>query len=117
MKDIYVSRDKSPQMYFHMAKSLLQKNEQVKFVALEGAIVIAIDSANILQRENVASIVKMSTSSVEVSYDSNVHSVYNVAFIYKVKSRNLPRTNIRSKIEITLEATVQLHQFQKNIQC
>lgn len=53
-------------MYFQMAKSILLVERQVRLVALEGAIVVAIDSANMLNREKIAHVAKMSTSSVEV---------------------------------------------------
>ena len=67
MIDIFVARERSPSTYFNIVKRKLLQDNEITLTALEGAIVVAVDAANMLSKENIANIVSISTGSVEVS--------------------------------------------------
>ena len=82
-KEFWIGRDKSPSSVFKICCYKLNNNSNsntsdksskrhrnqntLTLVALEGAIVIAIDAVNMLVRENIATIDKIETSFVEVN--------------------------------------------------
>jgi hypothetical protein len=65
--EVHISRGKSPQYYISSLELKLNKLEEVQLVALEGAIVVAVDLANIMCDSSFALLVGMETSTVEVS--------------------------------------------------
>ena len=65
-KEISVMSRKNPRYYFEMIKKEFVRFTSISLVALEGATVIAIDSALLLSRENIAQIIAIRTSYVKV---------------------------------------------------
>lgn len=63
---IAVSANKNPTAFFQLARKFLMTNEMCDLSALEGAIVSAIDAAHLLERAQLASIVRIHTSYVTV---------------------------------------------------
>jgi hypothetical protein len=55
---IAVSASKSPAAFFNLARKFLVTNEMCDLSALEGAIVSAVDAAHLLERSQLASIVR-----------------------------------------------------------
>jgi len=55
---IAVSANKNPTAFFQLAKKFLMTNEMCDLSALEGAIVSAVDAAHLLERSQIASIVR-----------------------------------------------------------
>ena len=55
---IAVSATKSPTTYCNLARKFLINEESIIFSALEGAIVFAIDAAQLLERSSIATIVR-----------------------------------------------------------
>ena len=64
--DIYVHRGKSPRYYSNLVKKKMAQYSRIRLTGLEGAMIVAIDAANELSRDNIAHITDVSTSSVEV---------------------------------------------------
>jgi hypothetical protein len=64
--EIHISRIKSPQSYISTIELKLKQLEYVQLVALEGAIVVAVDLANIMCCSSFAVLERMETSAVEV---------------------------------------------------
>jgi hypothetical protein len=65
--EVHISRKKSPQSYISTVELKLRQLDSVQLVALEGAIVVAVDLANLLCNSSFAVLEQMETSSVEVS--------------------------------------------------
>jgi len=63
---IAVSANKNPTIFFQLARKFLMTNEMCDLSALEGAIVSAVDAAHLLERSQLASIVRIRTSYVNV---------------------------------------------------
>mmetsp|Transcript_62202 Transcript_62202/g.69610 ORF Transcript_62202/g.69610 Transcript_62202/m.69610 type:complete len:338 (+) Transcript_62202:249-1262(+) len=63
---IAVSANKNPTAFFQLARKFLMTNEMCDLSALEGAIVSAVDAAHLLERSQLASIVRIHTSYVNV---------------------------------------------------
>jgi len=63
---IAVSANKNPTAFFQLARKFLMTNEMCDLSALEGAIVSAVDAAHLLERSQLASIVRIRTSYVNV---------------------------------------------------
>eukprot|EP00531_Pseudo-nitzschia_arenysensis_P018701 CAMPEP_0116143558 /NCGR_PEP_ID=MMETSP0329-20121206/15516_1 /TAXON_ID=697910 /ORGANISM="Pseudo-nitzschia arenysensis, Strain B593" /LENGTH=332 /DNA_ID=CAMNT_0003638889 /DNA_START=447 /DNA_END=1445 /DNA_ORIENTATION=+ len=63
---IAVSANKNPTAFFQLARKFLMTNETCDLSALEGAIVSAVDAAHLLERSQLASIVRIHTSYVSV---------------------------------------------------
>jgi hypothetical protein len=55
---IAVSASKSPAAFFNLARKFLVTNEMCDLSALEGAIVSAVDAAHLLERSQLATIVR-----------------------------------------------------------
>ncbi len=55
---IAVSANKNPTAFFQLARKFLMTNEMCDLSALEGAIVSAVDAAHLLERSQLASIVR-----------------------------------------------------------
>jgi hypothetical protein len=55
---IAVSANKNPPAFFQLAKKFLMTNDMCDLSALEGAIVTAVDAAHLLERSQLASIVR-----------------------------------------------------------
>lgn len=55
---IAVSANKNPTAFFQLARKFLMTNETCDLSALEGAIVSAVDAAHLLERSQLASIVR-----------------------------------------------------------
>ena len=66
MGELWIGRDKSPKTVFNICCYKLKNVEKLVLVALEGAIVIAVDAVNMLVRENIVVIDQIQTSLVEV---------------------------------------------------
>jgi len=63
---IAVSVSKSPSAFFNLARKFLITDEECDLSALEGAIVSAVDAANLLERSKIATIVRIQTSYANV---------------------------------------------------
>lgn len=63
---IAVSANKNPTAFFQLARKFLMTNDMCDLSALEGAIVSAVDAAHLLERSQLAIIVKIHTSYVNV---------------------------------------------------
>lgn len=63
---VHISRGKSPQSYITTVQLKLNKLGNVQLVGLEGAIVVAVDLANIMCDSNFAVLEGIETSTVEV---------------------------------------------------
>lgn len=63
---IAVSASKGPAAFFNLARKFLATDEMCDLSALEGAIVSAVDAAHLLERSQLATIVRVSTSYVTV---------------------------------------------------
>lgn len=63
---IAVSANKNPTAFFQLARKFLMTNDTCDLSALEGAIVSAVDAAHLLERSQLASIVRINTSYVHV---------------------------------------------------
>ncbi|KAG7355919.1 hypothetical protein IV203_000605 [Nitzschia inconspicua] len=61
---IAVSASKSPAAFFNLARKFLVTNDMCDLSALEGAIVSAVDAAHLLERSQLATIVRIHTSYV-----------------------------------------------------
>lgn len=68
--DVHISRKKSPQSYISTVQLKLNKLEVVHLVALEGAIVVAVDLANIMCCSSFAVLERMETSTVQVRLEA-----------------------------------------------
>lgn len=55
---IAVSANKNPTAFFQLGRKFLMTNEMCDYSALEGAIVSAVDAAHLLERSQLASIVR-----------------------------------------------------------
>jgi len=63
---IAVSASRGPAAFFNLARKFLATNELCDLSALEGAIVSAVDAAHLLERSQLATIVRVQTSYVTV---------------------------------------------------
>jgi len=63
---IAVSASKGPAAFFNLARKFLATDEMCDLSALEGAIVSAVDAAHLLERSQLATIVRVNTSYVTV---------------------------------------------------
>lgn len=63
---IAVSVSKGPSAFFNLARKFLVTDEACDLSALEGAIVSAVDTAHLLERSKIATIVRIQTSYVTV---------------------------------------------------
>lgn len=63
---IAVSASKGPAAFFNLARKFLATDEVCDLSALEGAIVSAVDAAHLLERSQLATIVRVQTSYVAV---------------------------------------------------
>ncbi|CAJ1905776.1 unnamed protein product [Cylindrotheca closterium] len=63
---IAVSASKGPAAFFNLARKFLVTDEMCDLSALEGAIVSAVDAAHLLERSQLATIVRVHTSYVSV---------------------------------------------------
>lgn len=86
-QELHISRKRSPQSYVRAVEMKLKRLDVVQLVALEGAIVVACDLANILCTESIAEISSIKTSSVEA------------------ESKNLPTNKLRSRVTIEMKAS------------
>ena len=65
--EVHISQKKSPQSYITTVELKLKKLEYVHLVALEGAIVVAVDLANIMCCSAFATLEGVETSTIKVS--------------------------------------------------
>ena len=65
-QQVHISRSKSPQSYITAVQLKLNKLGRVQLVALEGAMVVAVDLANIMCCSSFAEMDAMETSTVQV---------------------------------------------------
>jgi DNA-binding protein len=67
--ELWISRNKSPLTYFKICQRRIEENNEddLVLIALEGAIIQAVDTANMLVRAKLVKILKIETDSVEVN--------------------------------------------------
>jgi hypothetical protein len=68
IKELHIRMKTSPIIYANIAKLLLEKHGGVVLVALEGAIVTAVDTAGILSVEHGYMVGDIVTSTIQVCY-------------------------------------------------
>ena len=69
MKELWIGRNKSPLTYFKICQRKITESDgdDLRLIALEGAIIHAVDIANMLVRAEMMEIVKIETVCAEVT--------------------------------------------------
>jgi hypothetical protein len=77
MKAVRIGRNKSPLTYFKICQRRIEENgdDALILIALEGAIIHAVDTANMLVRAELMEILKIETDYVEVKFSEELHSL------------------------------------------
>jgi len=97
---IAVSASKGPAAFFNLARKFLVTDEMCDLSALEGAIVSAVDAAHLLERSQLATIVRVHTSYVTVEPKRKKHVIQT----HTLNEENLKSAPDIPKVSDTLTA-------------